>query len=82
MFAHMAVCYVHMTHSYPMQVYYVWYEDYPYPIREASSNSILTKLCDNGFSCRSGLQCKYAHCEEELSYWRGRYTVQRDCSVY
>ena len=66
--------------SYPMQVYYVWYYGYPYPIREATSDSIL-KLCNNDFKCRYGLQCKYAHCEEELSYWRGTYIMHHDCSV-
>ena len=56
-----------------MQVYYVWYKGYSYPIREVKSNNIVIKLCNNGFKCRSGLQCVYAHCEEELSYWRGRF---------
>ena len=79
--AHLTVCYVRMTCSYSMQMYFVWYEGCPYPIREASSGNVLTKLCINGFKCRLGLQCKYAHCEEELSYWRGAYIVHRDCSV-
>ena len=58
-----------------MQVFYVWYEGWPYPIREKAPDSILVKLCNNGFECRSGLQCKYSHCEEELSYWRGTVGV-------
>ena len=65
--------FVTMINFYSMQVYYVWYKGYPYPIREVKSNSIIVKLCNNGFKCRSGLQCAYAHCEEELSYWRGRF---------
>ena len=56
-----------------MQVYYVQYEGLYYPIRESKRKNI-TKLCNNGFKCRSGLHCKYSHCEEELSYWRGVYT--------
>ena len=61
------------SYCHSIQVYYVWYEGWYYPIRKVKSDSILTRLCNNGFRCRSGLQCKYSHCEEELSYWRGRF---------
>ena len=41
------------------------------PIRKASSLSKHV-LCWYGFRCNSGWQCKYAHCVEELAYWKGR----------
>ena len=59
------------------QTYFVWYKGRPYPIRNTASDHGSIKLCSRGFDCPLGLQCEDAHCNEELSYWRGKST----CSI-